>query len=97
MEEDRDQLARLRQEMMVKMSALMTPAEFEELSLRAQSLGKFMEGDIHLDGLALSGPEFRELCRLSRLTGDVIQDEILRDRDGKELSAEEEERQTTGI
>ncbi len=36
-------------------------------------------------------PEFRQLCGLSRLTGDVIQDELLRDR--KELSEEEEARQ----
>jgi len=93
LEEDRNQLARLRQEMMTKFATLMTPAEFEELSLRAQSVGKFMEGDLHLDGVPLSGPEFRELCGLSRLTGDVIQDEILRDRDHKELSGEEEERQ----
>jgi hypothetical protein len=89
--EDREQLARLRQAMMTKFAALMTPVEFEELSLRAQSVGKVREGDIHLDGVTLSGPEFRQLCGLSRLTGDVIQDELLRD--GKELSEEEEERQ----
>ncbi len=91
LEEDREQLAKLRQAMMTKFAALMTPAEFEELSLRAQSAGKVGEGDIHLDGVTLSGPEFRQLCGLSRLTGDVIQDELLRDR--KELSEEEEARQ----
>gem|GEM_PF-1314683 len=89
--EDHDQLAQLRQEMMAKFSTLMTPMEFEELSLRAQSVGKFMEGDLHLDGVNLSGPEFRELCGLSRITGDIIQDEIFRD--GKELSEEEQELQ----
>jgi hypothetical protein len=93
LEEDHEQLARLRQGMMTKFATLMTPVELEELSLRAQSVGKFMEGDIHLDGVTLSGPEFRELCGLSRLTGDVIQDEILPDRDRKDLSDEEEERQ----
>jgi len=89
LKEDREQLARLRQDLMSKFSAMMSPAEFEELSLRAQGLGKFMEGDIHLEGVSLSGAEFRQLCGLSRITGDVIQDEILRDR--TELSEEEEE------
>jgi len=91
LEEDREQLANLRQGMMKKFATLMSPVELEELSLRAQSVGKFMEGDIHLDGVALSGPEFRQLCGLSRITGDVIQDEIFRDHDRKELSDEEEE------
>jgi hypothetical protein len=90
LEEDREQLARLRQGVMARFAALMTPVEFEELSLRAQYLGKFMEGEMYLEGVTLSGPEFRQLCGLSRLTGDVIQEELLRD--GKELSDEEEER-----
>lgn len=90
LKEDREQLDLLRQEMMNKLKATMTPAEFEELCLRAQCIGKFLEGDIHLEGVSLSGTEFRQLCGLSRITGDVIQDELLRDR--KELSDEEEER-----
>lgn len=90
LKEDREQLDQLRREMMNKLNAMMTPGEFEELSLRAQSLGMFMEGDVHLDGVSLSGAEFRQLCSLSRITGDVIQEELLRDR--KELSDEEEER-----
>ena len=49
-----------------------------------------MEGDFHLESVILSGTEFRQLCGLSRITGDVIQDELLHDR--KELSDEEEER-----
>lgn len=89
--EDREQLARLRQALMTKFGALMTPAEFEELSLRAQSVSKVTEGEIHLEGVTLSGPELRQICGFSRLTGDVIQDELLRDR--KELSEEEESRQ----
>jgi hypothetical protein len=91
LEEDREQLVKLRRGMMTKFAALMSPAEFEELSLRAQSVGKLMEGDIHLDGVTLSGPEFRQLCGLSRITGDIIQDEILRNRNRKDLSDEEEE------
>jgi len=88
--EDREQLAGLRQALMTKFGALLTPAEFEELSLRAQSMGKFTEGDFHLDGVTLSGPEFRDLCGLSRITGDVIQDELFRD--SKDMLEEEEER-----
>ena len=90
LKEDREQLDLLRQGTMNKLKATMTPAEFEELSLRAQGIRKFLEGDIHLEGVSLSGTEFRQLCGLSRITGDVIQDELLRDRE--DLSEEEEGR-----
>ena len=91
LEEDREQLAQLRKGLMAKFANLMTPTEYEELNLRAQGMGKFTEGELHLDGVTLSGSEFRQLCGLSRITGDVIQDELLEG--GRTLTEEEEERQ----
>jgi hypothetical protein len=92
-EEDYARLDALRAELFQQLGQLLTPAELEETHLRAQLVKGLFGSDVHVDGVALSGAEFRELIGLTRAVHDVLEEDLVPARPREESEAEEARRE----
>lgn len=93
-EEDYARLDTLRAEIFQQLGQLLTPAELEETRLRAQLFKGLFGSDVHMDGVTLSGAEFRKLIGLTRTVHDVLEEDIISARprnDSEEAEARREE------
>jgi hypothetical protein len=92
--EDYARLDAMRAELFQQLGQLLTPAELEETHLRAQLFKGLFGSDLHTDGVALSGAEFRELIGLTRAVHDVLEQDLIEPRardDAEEDEARREE------
>ena len=87
--EDKAQIRAVREQMVATLRQALTPAEIEEIQLRAQLSEGFPDG-LHLDGVELSAPELRDLARASLAFRDVLFEELLQV--GFEVPEEERDR-----
>lgn len=74
-EEDYTRLHAIADEQMAQLAQTLTPPELDELRRRAQLF--VFDGDIRLDGVALSGLEFRELAGLSFTLTDFLREKLV--------------------
>lgn len=88
-DEDYSRLDGVRARMFAQLGELLTPAEFEETRLRAQLFKGLFGNELHVEGVALTGAEFRELTGLTRLVRDVLEEDLVASRPRK--GAEEDE------
>ncbi len=74
-DEDFSRLRGIAEDQMAQLAQMLTPAELDELRHRAQLIA--LDDGVHLDGVTLSGQEFRELAGLTLTLGDFLRDQLI--------------------
>lgn len=88
--EDFAHIRELQQRVEVEAAQFLTSAELDEFKLRAQVVGYLFPSEVGTNGVSLSGLEFRELTRISRILKDSFAELISED---KQPSADDLEQQ----